>query len=1414
MHDVDMGDELHYLNRDRIFNFDSTREALNPQVSDEINSQQPSPNNGVIFKRSYDEAYTILGAAVRAAESEDDDSADEESVQIDKGENSGKVIVKLSEDAEVRCSTRSDKRLSDKQIEPQCNPTEEVASESLTECNETKHFEVNEDKMSDLLNSDDDDDQGSDSVCEYQESSDDVTEQVIVRSEKKTSDESDDIDIDRVSRINDSERMACAFRNGSDKDDLLIKEMRASDYMWKTEQPLATTATSSLAVTLTSSAAEGETEPSLNETKTFSKWYPPSIPTAVEFRKRTLFREGSASLWTTNLSSAEDLSSGVALYFEFARSSCICMFVLSILSIPSIIFSISGSRIPIGDRDALGFFQFTIGNIGYDPTSPTFKSDSTCLHQTSSYNGTCISVLGGEVKLADAQTVMSTLEFLQIVVFFIFIFRLSRRSSLILKHEEEDCKIGDYSVMCRRLPKDTTVEDLRRHFDSLYPLDKPDWAKRQQIKHTRVVQKCENSGDSSFIGTWVADCVVFSAIGKGLSAFKLHQDWTIDLLRSRAMVNMYSHDTCHRAGPNIINKLQAEIVMKKVQKKIAMLTEQLDKHKERLIDIHQVIDLEAQDMPSHNLKLTSRADAVAGFVTFEYSECMRRCVEDYGYYNSFPRNLLFYPSKLKLKGKRIKVERAPDPGEMIWEHLEVSGMSKRLKRIGTALLSLLLLMVSFIAILQASIYKSIFSARIPSGGLCSATIPALYGAYSNNTDYKDFRIVRPNAAQRFRLDSQCNAIVPGSFYAVYSTANNISNPVARYSLQACDSSVAAPSNYYRPPGYSDPISSLGGTCPHYGQKVFCPCISKRTSSETCHSAACASSSSSSNAACTTFLDTTLSACYCQQMLNSYLKSGVMATLRYLSTTSASTAPDSCSTYFTDYSTAQGVSYGTILSSILVNDIVIFGMKRLCTFESHVSVDRGNASLMIKLFLFTYTNMAFTVLIAFGRIGNLPVWLQKLYIFQGQFSDFSSNWYTTAGVYFLTAFFIKAVIDTAVKLGMFYVVVPIMRCLTYPAIRKMSSHRVVTQYELNHMLVGPVFDTSINYAHFLSMFFFAMTYATGLPIMMPMALAALSVVFLVDRLMLLRFNQKPPQMGDEVMQIVLKVLPFAGIIRLAFGCWMYSSPDIFGVSLSTPLLVYYNGWLSSIKSQALVWLTGSGSDASGKHVQYLAKYALERLCKENIFPLFLLLVTAIIAAVVQILWKFLPFFWIEKIALCVTKLLWKPFCLSRKIHADSDNSFLRSSRPTNIRVLRLNGQALRHSAPFTGEYFCFLPKFFLGARGQRGCCDGGVKQLTLTRMEMLHTSNKNRSGWVYMDSNQLCGVNTSRDERYSAYKMKKWLSRSSVDGLVRQKGDSKTTYEIIQDTGCSSYALEKIPGYEMVISGFKEGNFMVGGLQRN
>lgn len=110
-------------------------------------------------------------------------------------------------------------------------------------------------------------------------------------------------------------------------------------------------------------------------------------------------------------------------------------------------------------------------------------------------------------------------------------------------------------------------------------------------------------------------------------------------------------------------------------------------------------------------------------------------------------------------------------------------------------------------------------------------------------------------------------------------------------------------------------------------------------------------------------------------------------------------------------------------------------------------------------------------------------------------------------------------------------------------------------------MGPLFDSSISCAHFLSMLFFSMTYATGLPLLMPMAFATLTISFYIDKMLLLRFYKKPPHMNDGVMQIILKILPFAAIIRLCFGCWMYGSKELFDSKTSDfPYLDLYSNFL--------------------------------------------------------------------------------------------------------------------------------------------------------------------------------------------------------------------------------------------------------------
>ena len=99
------------------------------------------------------------------------------------------------------------------------------------------------------------------------------------------------------------------------------------------------------------------------------------------------------------------------------------------------------------------------------------------------------------------------------------------------------------------------------------------------------------------------------------------------------------------------------------------------------------------------------ADSICGFVTFEYTESMARAIEDSRLYSSFPFNLCFYPQKLRFRGHKLLVMKAPEPDEIVWENLEISYLSKYFRRTRTGFITFILLFVCFTVTLQASLYQ-------------------------------------------------------------------------------------------------------------------------------------------------------------------------------------------------------------------------------------------------------------------------------------------------------------------------------------------------------------------------------------------------------------------------------------------------------------------------------------------------------------------------------------------------------------------------------------------------------------------------------------------------------------------------------------------------------------------------------------
>jgi hypothetical protein len=312
-------------------------------------------------------------------------------------------------------------------------------------------------------------------------------------------------------------------------------------------------------------------EENLGENFEDSPWVPPSLQKAADYRARTVFRGSTAPITSVNMCRAADLGDGTVMYFQFLRSIGICFFVLTFLSIPNLFFSFWGSRMPLEDQDSFYFYRFAFGNIGYDKESAVYAEASTCNNHLPYYNvnETCISLpKGQEVSLSAVGSVLTFMEILQALAFFCMIWHLKRRLKWVETVMSKDVtSVTDYSIMIRNLPKDTTEMELIQHFSNLYPLDRADWKNRPALADASPVDEVticclvcciivcdfcllqvENTKDSRYKGTWVAECFVVRKIGRILNKFLKQEKVTHQLRRARAESKMYSQTTTHAHG--------------------------------------------------------------------------------------------------------------------------------------------------------------------------------------------------------------------------------------------------------------------------------------------------------------------------------------------------------------------------------------------------------------------------------------------------------------------------------------------------------------------------------------------------------------------------------------------------------------------------------------------------------------------------------------------------------------------------------------------------------------------------------------------------------------------------------------------------------------------------------------------------
>jgi hypothetical protein len=157
-------------------------------------------------------------------------------------------------------------------------------------------------------------------------------------------------------------------------------------------------------------------------------------------------------------------------------------------------------------------------------------------------------------------------------------------------------------------------------------------------------------------------------------------------------------------------------------------------------------------------------------------------------------------------------------------------------------------------------------------------------------------------------------------------------------------------------------------------------------------------------------------CYCKQNIYQLLTTENL--LRYTQAFLATMKPpdpkelggddaEYCGVFQGIYLSSYLLTYAAVLITVIINRLLKMVLIYLTNYESHKSLEDEQYSILLKLFLTTYVNMAIIVLLAFGVSVDLSVMPPKVGF--GMYTDFKRTWFSNIGFYLITTFFISAFI---------------------------------------------------------------------------------------------------------------------------------------------------------------------------------------------------------------------------------------------------------------------------------------------------------------------------------------------------------------------------------------------------------------------
>ena len=1139
----------------------------------------------------------------------------------------------------------------------------------------------------------------------------------------------------------------------------------------------------------------------------------PSKEFAIEYSSSMIFEQGLHPF--CHLTNFSSLGIGIQGYFVMLRFLIGMFCILSILVSPLIVMYSQGEG--LGKlSSSFGFGQYTLGNI----------------QKTIEGNAVPMAVVWGEAVplVPNAAEYISWTVFTAAMVFFIgwtgFSIYIQKMSS---QEDSAVTAMDDYTVVVWNLPPDACKAEIAVHFSNLYNLQHDDFMERlapgkpgtggtggtdgqmgqhdtngalpnplfYPTTHTGNLQK------DTYKGMWISDLSVGHPNGHLIRSFNEHSDLNTSLRIQRALFK--KHRAIKEGGIEPNEKLcqQAWLNVCKIE-----------------TDLNNLSALHKTNKCNNG---ASPEDVVNAYVTFNNQESFRRCYEDYANTRRHPCCRMWWkkiPLPLLFNGEEsLVVDRAPDPSDILWENLEKTDSEIFKQQIRTKAVTVVLLVMNFGIVFTAFYYANEFSSLINNDVFCNEVLPSIHYTLPINSTLASFSSFGTNKfapkLSRVGLDSgeiqakdlKCRDIDSALFQ---STGNAKTNGESYYydvrytknwtSNNGTDVGVGV---VLAPPVYN--VSACQENwCNTVQQQQKCPCIevsetiSKSNSFKSCTwvnpSKPTTATTASSGVAALKEMKWNgrdVQNCYCSGQLGTYMAKGGSLTDFILKerakveggSSSSGGGGDGdggdghdgggfCSRFAYLFALSRGLMIMSVSMVSLLNVILEEVVKVVATWEHSHTLSAQAAAIMSKVFIGIYLNTAFILIVVNLKIPGVD-------ISRGSHNGFTPEWYGSIGASLTLTMLMDIFMPHVVPTITIFIVKPLLRRFNQYLSPRFTTPPV-TQKQINDMYSGIEFELPIRVAYVLNTVSIAITFVSGIPLMLIFATISLCLSYVVDRWFLLRFYRKGVVYDNKILAQTWNLIPFVAILSLAMSIYMLTEVSIFPINL-----------VKEQESSLLFMFNVTSNDLS-------TNWLHARLSRSWSFPLFVILVGSVVLLIVKAITAQFVDSVVDIDVFRTTKgLLYccrccrscRSFCCccGAICHVCADVNLAVRIRRDQAKTEVVGGKgegevdliAEEQNAMLMEQYMHLKPAF----------TDLALKKIfTINDI----STREMEEGW--------CVVRHLVSQ--TLYKAKVWPTdgASRISGLPHKKGDVMRVYDDISQTRLTTYRIESNPRYRAAVQG--------------